>query len=98
MELTPEQRSLRSRMAAHSSWARTADRAERTRNGREAFMRRFEDQVDPDRTLSLDDRLRRAEQARKAHFAQLALRSSRARQTGRRTDRRVTPASGSRSE
>jgi hypothetical protein len=43
-------------------------------------MRRFEDEVDPDHRLSDTERLRRAEQARKAHFARLALRSSRARQ------------------
>jgi hypothetical protein len=46
-------------------------------------MRRFEDQVDPERELSEDERLRRAEQARKAHFAHLALKSSRARQRAR---------------
>lgn len=84
MELTPEQRSLRSRMAAHRSWACTADRTERTRPAREAFMRRFEDEVDPERKLSLNERIRRAEQARKAHFVQLALRSSRARHKERR--------------
>jgi hypothetical protein len=78
--MTPEQRSLRSRLAAHASWARTSDRTERTRRAREAFMRRFEDEVDPDHRLSDTERLRRAEQARKAHFARLALRSSRARQ------------------
>lgn len=80
MELTPEQRALRSRVAAHHSWARTADRTERTRPGREAFLRRFEEQVDPEGRLSPAERRRRAEQARKAHFARLALRSSRARQ------------------
>lgn len=80
MDLTPEQRSLRSRMAAHRSWARTADRTERTRPGREAFMRRFEGQVDPEGKLSPAERRRRAEQARKAHFVQLAFRSSRSRQ------------------
>jgi len=46
-------------------------------------MRRFEGQVDPQRELSDDERLRRAEQAKKAHFAQLALKSSRARQLAR---------------
>jgi hypothetical protein len=45
--------------------------------------RKIEDLVDPDRELSEDERLRRAEQARKAHFAQLALKSSRARQRAR---------------
>lgn len=73
-------------MAAHSSWARTADRAERTRPGREAFLRRFEDEVDPERKLSEGERLRRAEQARKAHFVRLAFSSSRARQKGRRNN------------
>ena len=82
MELTPEQRSLRSRLAAHASWARTSDRTERTRRAREAFMRRFEDEVDPDRLLSETERLQRAEQAKKAHFARLALRSSLARRVG----------------
>ncbi len=83
MELTPAQRALRARAAAHSSWDRTVDRTARTKAGREAFMRRFEDQVDPERELSDDERLRRAEQAKKAHFAQLALKSSRARQLAR---------------
>lgn len=98
MELTPEQRSLRSRMAAHRSWACTADRTERTRPARDAFMRRFEDQVDPDRRLSQTERLRRAEQARKAHFAQLALCSSRARQTARGNGHRRTPSSRARAD
>jgi hypothetical protein len=83
MDLTPAQRALRARAAAYSSWARTPDRTARTQAGRDAFMRRFEDQVDPERALSDDERLRRAEQAKKAHFAQLALKSSRARQRAR---------------
>jgi hypothetical protein len=91
MELTPEQRALRSRIAAHKSWACTADRTERTRPAREAFLRRFEDQVNPQRTLPDAERLRRAEQARKAHFAQLAFRSSRARQRTLPNHRRTTP-------
>jgi hypothetical protein len=42
-------------------------------------MRRFEDQVDPDRTMSGAARAKAAESARKAHFAQLALKSAQAR-------------------
>ncbi|GAA5517761.1 hypothetical protein Lsed01_00171 [Demequina sediminis] len=42
-------------------------------------MRKFEDQVDPDRSLSPDERARRAEHARKAYFARLALKSAKAR-------------------
>ena len=46
---------------------------------RAAFLNKFEDQVDPDRVLPEAERLRRAESARKAHFARLALASARAR-------------------
>ena len=98
MELTPEQRAIRSRLAAHRSWVQTADRAARTRAARDAFMRRFEDQVDPEGKLSHAERLLRAEQARKAHFVELAYRSSRARQKssrggqGRRRDSDTPPS------
>lgn len=77
--LTPEQRVLRARLAAHESWAATPDRAARTQAAREAFIRRFYDQVDPDRTLPPAERRKRAESARKAHYARLAYRSVQAR-------------------
>jgi hypothetical protein len=77
--MTPEQRALRARIAAHSRWA-TQDRREGTAAARAAFADRFEREVDPDGTLPRDERLRRAESARKAYFARLALASSRARQ------------------
>lgn len=67
------------RIGAHESWARTEDRAARTANARKAFLRRFEDQVDPDRKLPEAERLQRAEHARKAHFQRLAQRSAAAR-------------------
>jgi hypothetical protein len=44
-----------------------------------AFLKRFEDQVDPQRLLSEAERQRRALAARRAHMARLALRSVRAR-------------------
>lgn len=75
MSLTPEQRSLRARLAAHALHAQT-DSREHVRPAREAFMRRFEDQVDPDRELSEEERARRAHQALKSHMTRLALRSS----------------------
>jgi hypothetical protein len=46
-------------------------------------MARFEDEVDPDRTLPSDERVRRADQAKKAYFTRLALRSAQARRDGR---------------
>ena len=76
--LGPEQRSLRARLAAHSKWAGT-DPVEGTRAAREAFLSSFEKQVDPDGTLDPDERARRADHARKAHFLKLAFLSARAR-------------------
>lgn len=80
--LTPAQRTLRARMAAHASHARN-DGRERTAPARRAFLERFYDQVDPDRTLDPAERERRAEQAKRAYFAGLALKSSKARQRRR---------------
>jgi hypothetical protein len=77
--LTPAQRSLRARLAAHESWSRTADPAGRTANARRAALDRFERQVDPDGSLNPAERSRRAEHARKAYFTRLALKSAQAR-------------------
>jgi hypothetical protein len=83
-QLTPEQRSLRARIASHSSWARTSDLTARTAPARAAFLERFEREVDPEGALPPADRARRAEHARKAHFQRLALASAKAR-AGKRT-------------
>ena len=71
-------RSLIARLAAHESWARTADPSARTEPARRALLDRFERQVDPDGVLSPEERARRAGHARKACFARLA-RSAQAR-------------------
>ena len=81
--LTPEQRSLRARLAAYEQQAKH-DTRETTRKARESFLARFEEQVDPDRELPEAERQRRALAARKAHFTRLALRSARVRAAGRR--------------
>lgn len=82
--LTHSQRSQLSTRAAHSSWARTVDRAVRTAPARAALMARFERTVDPESTLPLVQRQQLAAHAKRAHFAGLALRSSvsRARKRG----------------
>ena len=77
--LTPSERSLRGQVAAHTSWARTPDRAARTANARKAALDRFEREVDPEGTLMPSERARRAASARKAYFARLALKSAQAR-------------------
>jgi hypothetical protein len=77
--LTPAERALRARLAVHTSWANTGDRAARTAPARRAALERFERQVDPDGSLSDAERARRAEQAMRAHMARLALRSAQSR-------------------
>lgn len=79
MPLTPTEKSLRGQMAAHTSWAHTEDRAARTANARKAALDRFEREVDPEGVLLPADRAKRAESARKAYFARLALKSAQAR-------------------
>ncbi|MFT7872956.1 MULTISPECIES: WhiB family transcriptional regulator [Amycolatopsis] len=80
--LTPAQRSIRARIAAHTSWSRTEDRAERTAPARRAALARFERLVDPDGVLDEVTRRQRADAAKRAHFQRLALLSSRARPQG----------------
>lgn len=80
---TPKEQSLAGKIAAHTRWSRVDDRSAATAPARRAFMERFEDQVDPQRILSPDERARRAESARQAYFAELALKSAQARRRRR---------------
>lgn len=75
MAPTPTQ----ARAAAHKSWARTADRTARTSAGTDAFLARFERQVDPEGTLTPEQRRVRAMSARRAYFLELAAKSAAAR-------------------
>lgn len=63
--------SLRGRIAAHESWAKTEDRTARTAPARAALERKFLDAAGGDPT--------RAEHFKKAHYARLALKSAQAR-------------------
>lgn len=78
-EMTPEQRSLRAKIATYTSWANTADRAARTAAARKAANDRFANQLDPDGVLPPDERARRAESASRAHFSRIAMLSAKAR-------------------
>ena len=69
-------------MAAHTMHA-AHDPRDTTRRAREAFMTRFERQVDPDGRLSIAERQRRAESAKKAYFTGLAIKSAKARRASR---------------
>lgn len=75
---TPTQRRLQAQAAAHAKWSKN-DPVAGTAPAREAFLGRFIDQVDPERKLTEKERTRRALSARKAYFAGLALKSSKAR-------------------
>lgn len=79
--LSPSQRSMRARIGAHALHA-THDSRELTAPARAAFLARFEAEVDPDGVLPEVERRRRAEHARKAYFAKLALASAKARRKG----------------
>lgn len=74
--LTPAERSLRGRMGAYVVHARY-DPRQITAPAREAFLKRFLDEVDPGRVLPEHERLRRAAAARKAYFTRLAFLASR---------------------
>lgn len=76
--LSPEERTLRSTLAAQTRWARE-DACEGTKKARDAFLDSFINQVDPDRVLPKAERDRRAESLRKAHFTKMALASARSR-------------------
>jgi hypothetical protein len=78
MALTPEQRVMRARIAAHARWSKEDPRPTAER-GQEGLLRRFEAEVDPDSQLPPEERRRRAESARRAHMTRLALASSKAR-------------------
>ena len=77
--LSPEERILRARIAANTSWAKTADPSARTAPARAAMLTRFEKEVDPTGELDPDERARRARYAQKAHMQRLALKSAQAR-------------------
>lgn len=72
-QMTDEQKALRARIAAHTSWAATKNRTARTEPARRAALARYEDQVDPDRTMSEKDRRLAAESARKAHMLRISM-------------------------
>jgi hypothetical protein len=71
--ITPEERSLRARAAAHRMHAAGKTN---TQPGRDAFLAKFEREVDPDGVLPEAERRRRALHARKAHMLTLSMKSA----------------------
>lgn len=75
----PVERNLLATLAVHKKWAGIDDRSAATAPARRGLAERFEREADPDGVLAPEERTRRAEHLRKAHFAELALKSVRAR-------------------
>lgn len=69
------ERRLAAQIAAHTSWANTANRADRTAAARKALSDKFLAQAGGDPV--------RAEHLRKAHYKRLALKSAKARRQAR---------------
>jgi len=77
--LTPEQRTMRASIAAHTRWSRE-DPAANAARGQAGLLARFEREArEAEPGLSEAEYARRAESARKAHMARLAFASSKAR-------------------
>lgn len=72
---TESELSMLGRLGAHSMHAQH-DSRRTSLPGRQAFLSSFEKQADPDGTLSPEERARRAEHLKKAHFTRLALLSA----------------------
>lgn len=78
--MDPQDRTLRARLAAHTSWANTLDPASRTAKARAAANARFEAEARKLHPEANDAEIARvAEHLRKAHFTRLALASAKSR-------------------
>lgn len=75
--LTPAQRSERARLAALTRWSKTNDRSGATKAARDGFLAKLAHEVDPDSRLMPDERARRVEMARQAHYARMRLQRGR---------------------
>ena len=80
--LSPAERSARARLAAHASWAKTADRTARTAAAKKASPASVDywlKQVDPDGAMDPEARRLAAESAYKAHMAKMSFEGLKAR-------------------
>lgn len=75
---------INKRIAAEISWSITTDRSQRTKPGRQAFLHRFEREIDPEGVLPSDERRIRAQHALRAHMLRLAKMSVAARSAKKR--------------
>jgi hypothetical protein len=87
--LTPSERSLRASLASDTSWRNTVDRTARSQPGRDAMSAKIEAETIAAigeshwQQLTPAEQAKRIENARRAHFKRLALKSSVARRQRR---------------
>lgn len=87
--LTPEQRSLRASIAAHTSWAKTRDRAGRTAAARDARFQKWVDEareIHKDYDVSEEFVLDVARHLQTAFMKRMALQSAKARAARKAAD------------
>lgn len=82
MTLTPEERTLRARLAAQTRWA-NEDPQPTALRAQAGLRARFLREVDPDSVLPEAERQRRAESLRRAYYTRLSFEAVRARRARR---------------
>lgn len=89
--MTPEERRLRAKLGAETSWANTVDRTARTAPGSRAAEARFVTQAREMHPDATDQQIAKvAENLRRAHFTRLSLAAATARR--RKADAKKTAA------
>lgn len=79
MSESPAERRLHAQAASLTHWSQVPDRTAATQAMRDGFTQRLERQVDPDGALSIQERARRVEMARKAHLSNMSRLAAKAR-------------------
>jgi hypothetical protein len=73
------ERSLIGQIAANTRWSTVQNRSAATAPARKAFEKSFDQLVDPEGVLTPSERAKLVENARRAHFQKLALKSAQSR-------------------
>jgi hypothetical protein len=76
MSESPTERRLHASVAALTGWAMERNKTARTQQWRDGFRRKLEQQVDPDGTLSPQERAEAAERLRLAHLKKASMAAS----------------------
>jgi hypothetical protein len=91
--MDPQDRTLRAKLAAHTSWANTLDPTSRTAKARAAANGRFEKEARELHPDASDEQIARvAEHLKSAYFSRLALQSAAARRAHAAAKRRMKAA------